>query len=203
MKNTCYNVAETSGIVFKIIGNEQTSAVNTLRCSTFLRRGFALESLVKEIPLGHGKFAIVDDDDFERLSKFKWHMGGTYAMRKRWVQGKTVSILMHRDVLPPRPGMRTHHINENRLDNRRSNLTHCTPSEHVYIHMPQGKNPTSRFRGVTLIRKTKRWVAQIYCKRERFHLGCFGGEEEAARAYDKKARELFGEFARCNFLREM
>lgn len=98
-------------------------------------------------------------------------------------------------------GMQTDHINGDRLDNRRANLRICNGMENArnrgvsarHIEIP------SRYKGVSWERRAARWQAQIGCDGKKFHLGLFATEEEAARAYDAKARELHGDFARLNF----
>jgi hypothetical protein len=92
---------------------------------------------------------------------------------------------------------RCDHINGNGLDNRRCNLRLVTGSQNAMNAATGGRKGASRFKGVT--KKRDKWIARItknYCLR---HLGCFSTEEEAAEAYDKAARELFGVHARLNF----
>ncbi|PWU21884.1 MAG: hypothetical protein C5B49_01915 [Bdellovibrio sp.] len=82
--------------------------------------------------------------------------------------------------------LQTDHINHNGLDNRRQNLRAVTVTQNKY-------------KGVTWRRDTKRWQAQIGVNQKHFYLGCFGTEEEAARAYDRVAQVFFGEHAHKNF----
>ena len=64
------------------------------------------------------------------------------------------------------------------------------------------KNNTSGFRGVYFTKRANKWIAAIEKDKKKYHLGHYDTPEEAARAYDAKAKELFGEFARLNFPEE-
>lgn len=152
---------------------------------------------VREIPLLRGLVALVDAADYERISAFKWYATKRYAIRSERRAGRSVTILMHHEVLGrPPPGFVTDHINCIRLDNRRANLRFCTPSQNMWN---RGLNlrTTSGFKGVSI--KGSRYAAAIRRWGKQEHLGRFDSAEEAARAYDRAALEAFGEFARLNF----
>jgi hypothetical protein len=84
----------------------------------------------KQISLTQGQFAIVDDEDYERIAKFKWYCsvenGNRYAKRGQYIAGsyRSVSIGMHHEVLNIKPDkfIVPDHKNRNGLDNRKSNL---------------------------------------------------------------------------------
>lgn len=84
----------------------------------------------KAIPLTQGKFAIVDEEDYTRLMQHRWCAmninGWWYAGRRHKVEGKPLTVYMHRAILNPLPAFITDHINGNGLDNRRCNLRVCT-----------------------------------------------------------------------------
>lgn len=145
-----------------------------------------------EIKLTQGKVAIVDDADYEWLSQFKWCLtAGKYA--GRCINGNVV--LMHRIINKTPEGVWTDHINENKLDNRRSNLRDCTSAQNK-ANVTRRKDNTSGFKGVAVFRK--KWQAYINKDGKRIHLGHFEKKEDAARAYNEAAVDIFGEFARLN-----
>lgn len=142
----------------------------------------------------------MDDADYEELNKYKWSLGGShssYAVRCTGKAGARKWIYMHRAIMNTPAGMDTDHINRNRLDNRRCNLRICTRSENNGNRIGR-PNSKSKYRGVWPV-GPNRWVSQIAFKKQRYTVGSFRTEEEAARAWDSKARELFGKFARVNF----
>jgi len=161
---------------------------------------------IRYIPLTHGLYAIVDAEDYEELSQYKWaaHFNQRsniiYAARSDYVvengKRRRRTVLMHRQIMKPPEGMVVDHINHFGLNNRRCNLRNCTQAQNMQNCRPR-KDGKSRFIGVFPNRG--KWQAAITCKGERFHVGLFRDEVEAARARDKKAIELFGEFARLNF----
>lgn len=146
--------------------------------------------------------ALVDDEDFEALNRFKWcakssGAGLFYAYRAtgKRSDGSRVYQFMHR-LLVQGDGF-VDHINGNGLDNRRDNLRLATSSQNG-INRRKALGTTSRYKGVTWSKKDQRWCAQIKRNGKNRFLGSFRSEEEAAKAYDAAARELFGEFAKLN-----
>jgi len=155
----------------------------------------------KLIRLTQGKFAIVDDHNYEWLSKYKWYYGcGGYAARDilDGTTKKKKTILMHRLILNAPPGKECDHIDGDRLNNLESNLRLCTHAENQHNQRPH-QDGTSRWKGVCWHKRDGKWRARIHFENNRKHLGCFKSEDEAALAYDTAAIELFGEFARLNF----
>jgi hypothetical protein len=152
----------------------------------------------KLIPLTKGKFAIVDAEDFEWLNQWKWYYGAQgYAVRHT---DKKHIAYMHREILQTPKGLVTDHANRNKLDNRESNLRVCNTSQNL-ANRPKQINNSSGFKGVFFFKqgqRTKRWKSAIKIKDEYKQLGYFLTKEEAALAYNQKAKELFGEFAYLN-----
>jgi hypothetical protein len=157
---------------------------------------------MREIALTRGKSTTVSDDDFEWLSKNKRSIHNCgYAYRSSKVKdddrGKQHPIFMHREIWehhngPIPDGLEIDHINGNKLDNRIENLRLCTSRQNNFNRR---KMETSNYKGVSWHRGNKRWRATI----QEHHVGYFHTEIEAARAYDAKAKERFGEFAWLNF----
>ena len=159
---------------------------------------------LKEIPLTQGKVALVDDEDYERLSAFNWfacfQRGRWYAMRRRGTfRGRQKNEYLHHRVLAKRVGLDVDHIDRNGLDCRRSNLRYA-PRWGNNANQRKQSGTSSKFKGVTWDAGCKKWRAQIKFGGRRRYLGVFVVETLAARAYDAEAKALFGEFARLNFI---
>lgn len=157
---------------------------------------------MKKIKLTQGKWTLVDNADYEWLNQWGWYFLGSrskigYAVRCVQSNGRKKSILMHRTILGiTDPKIHSDHKNCNSLDNRRENLRECTPSQNQANRKLHGRR-TSKYRGVC--RQDSKWLAQISEKNVTKKLGFFAQETEAAKAYDKRAMEIHGEFARLNF----
>ncbi|MHC4546375.1 MAG: HNH endonuclease [Planctomycetota bacterium] len=96
-------------------------------------------------------------------------------------------------------GVLVDYINHNGLDNRKSNLWLCTNAQNCY-NQRANANGTSKYKGVNWHKCSRKWSARIRCDGKFYNLGDFEDEMEAAMTYDKKVKELFGEFACLNFL---
>ena len=161
--------------------------------------------IMKKIELTQGKFAIVDDADFEWLNQWEWSVKKTaglfYAVRATHKGGQT--HYMHRQImgLKKGDGKQIDHINRTGIDNRRSNLRLCDYSTNRQNSIKR-RGSTSKYKGVHWYKPIKKWKSTITINKKLVFLGHYKTEEDAARVYDKKARELFGEFARLNFPEE-
>jgi hypothetical protein len=151
---------------------------------------------VCHIPLGHGRFATIDARDYPRIGKYKWcasnKRGTIYAMR-RTKEGRTV--YMHREIRRARKGTFVDHIDHNTLNNRRCNLRVCTAAQNYANMGPHGG--VSGYVGA--YPRGKRWEAGITWRGKHYYLGNFDDPVEAAKARDRKAYELHGEYAYLNF----
>jgi hypothetical protein len=156
----------------------------------------------KRIKLTQGKFAIVDDEDYDELMKYKWYLSkgkkDTYYAETKLSNGFHVS--MHRIIMKnfyTKEKNYTDHINHDGLDNRRCNLRICTNSQNMG-NCRQHKDSNSP-KGVYWDKARQKWAVQICCNYQKYTLGRFDNLEKAVLAYNKKAKLLFGEFAVLNF----
>lgn len=155
----------------------------------------------KSIDLTKGQIAIIDDDDYERVSKYSWYShkstNNTYYARSK-INKK--GIYLHRFIMKVDNTVIIDHINGNKLDNRKCNLRQCN-------YQQNGANRksllhSSKFKGVTFRKKCKKrpWEASIQINGITLYLGNFSTELDAAKKYNEAAIREFGEFAKINIL---
>lgn len=150
--------------------------------------------------------AIIDDEDFERLNKFKWYANKNKSIKRSywkpsiWGRGKTVDVSLAEEVMQ-NIGRLYDHKDRNSLNNQKDNLRLCTYKQNCY-NTTKRIGTSSKYKGVCFS-KTKRinpWLASIAKNNISYHIGYFDNEIEAAQAYNNKAKELFGEFAVLNII---
>lgn len=159
---------------------------------------------MKTIKLTKGLYAKVDDEDFERLNKYKWCAARNssksniyYAITAVKKDGKYKNVKMHRLLLNPPEGDVCDHINGDGLDNRKINLRSASNQQNAANRKQLGNNNTSGFKGV-FWEKGRYWAARIQVKGKNIRLGFFKTKEEAAMAYNEGAKKYYGNFARLN-----
>lgn len=153
---------------------------------------------MKEIHLSCGRVATVDDEDFERLAVYSWHLGAGGYYPARWdgrVNGKRKVVLMHHDILKAPSGFQTDHINGNGFDNRKANLRVCSVSQNMQNRRMHANNKTG-FKGVDFIERDQTFRARITANGRKMCLGHYSTAELAAEAYAKASKEYHGQFAR-------
>lgn len=155
--------------------------------------------MAKQIPLTRGKFALVDDEDYERLINFKWNCTtfgyATRSIKNKSTNGKHVVIWMHREIMNTPKGMDTDHIDGDKLNNKKTNLRICTRSQNNMNQKPQRTKYSSKYKGVYFYKKYNKWGSQININKTKHFIGFYENEEEAAYAYNEKSKEMFGEYA--------
>lgn len=168
--------------------------------------------MAKTIQLNNGKFAIVDDYDYEFLSRFNWTgvKKGVHekvlefaCTTKKGEDRKTFRIYMHEFIVGnkhidiTKSNLNVIHINGNSLDNRKENLK-LVPF-HTVSHRARKKTLTrSKYKGIYFHRQSGLWSADIQKDKKQYHIGYYKKEEDAALAYNAKARELYGDLAYQN-----
>lgn len=154
---------------------------------------------MKQIPLSKGQYAIVDDEDFDFLNQWKWSCSShNHATRRPTVDGKRVTVMMHRLINNTPDGMDTDHINGNGLDNRKCNLRSCFHAENMRNRKKPSTNSKSKYKGVHWRKDANMWAAAACINGKQKHLGYFLLEEDAATAYNFAVDKHYGEFARLN-----
>ena len=149
-----------------------------------------------ELDLTRGFKAIIDKDDYEKISHLKWHAsttsdGHTYAKNIF----KRKSVLLHRIIMKAKKGQIVDHINRDTLDNRKCNLRFVNDSLNNMNQKRRNKKETI-YRGVyrySAKLRTKCWVGRIQFKKIVYFLGYFHTDYEAHLAVKNKFIELFGE----------
>lgn len=156
---------------------------------------------MKTIPLPSGDVAIVDDQDFEELSKYKWRVkinnnGTKYAHRHQYingVNGTRTTVKMHRQILNAPKGMDVDHINRDGLDNRRCNIRLCTRSQNM-MNVGTTSNNTSGIKGVYYSKQHACWCCTITINGKQKSMRWFNNKEEAQAAYIRVGVAHYGEF---------
>lgn len=155
----------------------------------------------KEIALVNGGIALVDENDYERVSKYRWFRSANgYAHRQGWSGGKHWAVFLHREINSTPPHLFTDHINGNKLDNRRSNLRTCNKAQNAANTAKLRRElASSQLKGVSFHPASGLWRARVRdggWQRTTYHKT----EQQAALDYNRMAAERFGEFAQVNQL---
>ena len=149
------------------------------------------------ITLSGGQSALVDEADFSTVSQYNWHLDDDgYALARVKRGEKWTTVRMHALITGAKE---TDHENHNKLDNRRSNLRPSTRTQNQGNRIANRIGKTSKYKGVCWHKQKKRWRAQLRNAPKTLWLGEFKSDIEAAKAYDRAARNYFGEFALTNF----
>ena len=158
---------------------------------------------MKKIPLTQGKFALVDNSDYEELSKYKWHAhknrnSNVFYAERNIKKGKGQTPLqMHRSLMGLPKGKEVDHIDMDGLNNQRKNLRICTRSENMF-NRPKYKSNTSGFKGVHFNKEHQKWRVFIAVNKKQIHVGYFINKEEAYKAHCFACVKYHGDFSRVN-----
>lgn len=162
---------------------------------------------MKEIQLTRGYVALVDDEDYEWLSEYRWYPSKSpttvYAVTN--IQHGTNdwrTMSMHRLILGAKKGDLVDHRDRNGLNNQRDNIR-VTSRQVNNINTRVRKDNTSGYRGVSFAKRMNKWSANIQHDGRQRCLGYFDHAEDAAKAYDAAALTLRGPHAQLNFPEEV
>jgi hypothetical protein len=166
-----------------------------------------------EIPLSGGPgnlSARLDQNQYEKVMAFShlWfaHKGGRgktwYALAQKVIDGKKVTMRMHRLIMDAKPGQTVDHKDRNGVHNEMSNLRFANGQQQSANKDKHSNNCTSQYKGVCWDKDRKMWRAYIKINGKCKFLGYYSAEEDAALAYDAAALKQFGEFAFLNFPQE-
>lgn len=158
---------------------------------------------MREILLTQGKVAIVDDEDYTKLSLHNWYVDKRgYIKTSIWnpITKKQRHLTMSRAILNAKIGSIVDYIDGNKLNNTRENLRVVTQQQNLWSQKP--RKSKSGYRGVQWMPAQKKWRATITFNGKGYYLGIYSTSEDAAAVYNSKALEFFGEYARLNILKE-
>lgn len=158
---------------------------------------------MKIIKLTQGERTLIDDEDYDKVIKHSWcvHKNPKKHTIKKYAKARINkrNVYLHRFLLKPDSKILIDHINRDGLDNRRKNLRLVTASQNSMNSTGRVHTRKSKYKGVSWIRRDEKWAAKIEINNKKIILGVFNSQIQAARVYDKKAKELFGQYARLNF----
>lgn len=162
---------------------------------------------MKLIPLTQNQFAIVDDDSFESLSKYKWHAlkfkAGFVACRMErltvGIDGRK-RIYMHRQIMGFNHSSLPliDHKDHNTLNNQKGNLRLATHAQNRHNSRANNEVKTSKYLGVSYDKGKKKYRVALVVKGKQKTIGRFKTEIAAAKAYNDAAKIHYGEFAIMN-----
>ena len=156
-------------------------------------------------PYGRGNFVLIDDDDYDQITQWKWSLRGRYAVRFIYKRDSTTGkhkqhrVWMHRAILSTPADLVSDHINGNGLDNRRVNLRVATEQQNKQNRRSK-RTSSSVYVGVSWSSKYRRWIAQLVHNGSKIFGGYFITEEQAALIYNHFAYKYRGDFAHTNLI---
>jgi hypothetical protein len=154
---------------------------------------------MKLITITNNITSLVDDEDFEKLSGFRWYLHSPkHKYPVRFYAGSV--IYMHREITDCPIGLCVDHIDGDKLNNRKSNLRICSHKENIRNQKKWSKPTSSQFKGVSFHKRKGMWAVAIRVDGKRLNLGYFTNEVVAASAYNQAAIKYHGEYAGLNDL---
>lgn len=160
-------------------------------------RPIRVEGQLAYVPLTQGYEAVIDAADVPLVDCYNWRADVRskiiYAVRTSYSGQRPNAMLMHRVIMGEPHGMYVDHQDGDGLNNRRNNLREATPMQNMHNRRINANNK-SGFKGVSLHRRTGKWVAQIRINGEKTYLGYYQTPEKAHAAYCAASAKHHGEF---------
>lgn len=137
----------------------------------------------------------IDKEDLKKINEFSWAKNGRHYIKGR-IDNK--DIYLHRFVMKEYdPKILIDHINNDPMDNRKSNLRRVTIQENCF-NRTKMKNASSKYKGVSYNKASKKWACYIKLNQVKYNLGFYDTEKEAALTYNKFAKIMFSEHSKLN-----
>ena len=190
-----------------LLVGRQTSKATLLPQHEIGQLTYAVEyKMTKQIPLTQGKFAIVDDADYDFLMQWKWHYRkdgtiGGHAARKDH-KNKPMTVYMHNQLIKCKDGFLPDHKDGNGLNNQRHNLRSVTHSQNSCNKKKRRQKTSSQYKGVHLCKRTLRWLTRIKIKSKQISGGSHVREVDAAIAYNELSKKYHGQYGSLNVITE-
>lgn len=153
---------------------------------------------MKKIKLTQGKYALIDDEEYEKVKNFSWYAakmrnGRYYVQCSKNSSHKALKL--HRVIMNCNNSkIKIDHINRNPLDNRKNNLRFCTNSQNGQ-NVNKSKRNTSGFKGVYFRSDRNKWRSYITVDKKIIYLGLFNSKKEASIAYNNATLKYHKEFS--------
>ena len=144
---------------------------------------------------------LVDDEDYDWLNKYSWYINDGYIVTNIKINNEQNKKYIHRLIIGEQNKFDIDHIDHNKFNNCKNNLRIVNKSQNAMNKKSQ-KNSSSIFKGVSWNKALKKWKSDIKLNGKSYYLGYFAFEIDAAMAYNNKAKELFGEYAYLNKIKE-
>lgn len=142
---------------------------------------------MKKIKLTKGKYALVDNEDYEKMSAFSWRAakhGYTFYGERTTLknEGRRTTKMLHREIMETHKDLEVDHINGNGLDNRKQNLRNCTGSANQMNRTNVGKNNTTGVTGVFFDKKWGKYFSKIKIVGKQFYISYFDNKKAAKKS---------------------
>lgn len=153
---------------------------------------------MRKIKLTQGKYTIVDNEDYQLLTQWKWQYDSRgYASRGKKVNGRVIRIMLHRIILDAPKHYFVDHINRNRLDNRKENLRLCLLRQNL-LNRGLNKNNKTGYRGVCRVKPSMNnrnpYKAGIKINNKLINLGYYATAEAAYNVFKVTFNKYNGDF---------